>query len=134
MNPTQPRSRADILPASRAALDHLKIGSAGVPVYAAATASAPVDAFVALTGVLNLPRKNDAPWLTTLINTPVRTCYGESDEAASTGLGQLAMAYQRAIGSGNERVEAISTRNTTHRGTFASALPQWKAWFDALSK
>jgi hypothetical protein len=42
------------------------------------------------------------------------------------------MTYQRAIGSGNERVEAISTGKTTHRGTFASAVPQWKVWFDAL--
>ena len=228
----------DMLTASRAVLNHLKLGStelflagwsqggfvtmalleklesAGVPVQAAATASAPVDVFVALNGVLNFPRKNDAPWLTTIfilssfsfenyygvpglarsvindeyydvsrrayerrpfdpadiptdlhklvrpdyfnpqffaasaygrlaaeaqayrwiIRTPVRTYYGESDEAISTGLGQLAMAYQHAIGSGNERVEAISTGNTTHRGTFASAAPQWKAWFDALSK
>jgi pimeloyl-ACP methyl ester carboxylesterase len=69
-----------------------------------------------------------------IIKTPVRNYYGESDEAISTGLGQLAMTYQRAIGSGNERVEAISTGTTTHRGTFARAVPQWKTWFDALSK
>ena len=67
-----------------------------------------------------------------IIKTPVRNYYGESDEAVSIGLGQLAMTYQRAIGSGNERVEAISTGKTTHRGTFASAVPQWKVWFDAL--
>ncbi|WP_353813086.1 hypothetical protein [Mesorhizobium sp.] len=69
-----------------------------------------------------------------IIETPVRNYYGESDEAVSTGLGRLAMTYQRAIGSGNERVEAISTGDTTHRGTFASAVPQWKVWFDTLSK
>jgi hypothetical protein len=68
-----------------------------------------------------------------IIATPVRNYYGESDEGISTRLGQLAMTYHRAIGSGNERVEAISTGSTTHRGTFASAVPQWKAWFDALS-
>jgi hypothetical protein len=67
-----------------------------------------------------------------IIKTPVRNYYGESDEAVSIGLGQLGMNYQRAIGSGNERVEAISTGKTTHRGTFASAVPQWKVWFDAL--
>ena len=189
-----------------------KLESAGISVQAAATASAPIDIFVALNGALNFPRKNDAPWLTTIviltafsfenyygmpglarsvindgyydvsrkpyerrpfdtadiptemhklvrseyfdpqffaasaygrlaadaqayrwiIQTPVRNYYGESDEAVSTGLGQLAMAYQRAIGSGNERVEAVSTGHTTHRGTFARAVPQWKAWFDGF--
>lgn len=69
-----------------------------------------------------------------IIKTPVRNYYGESDEAISVGLGRLAMTYQHAIGAGNERVEAISTGSTTHRGTFASAVPQWKTWFDALSK
>ena len=66
-----------------------------------------------------------------VIKTPVRNYYGESDEAISTGLGQLAMTYQRAIGNGNPRVEAISTGPTTHRGTFTRAIPEWKAWFDA---
>jgi hypothetical protein len=59
-----------------------------------------------------------------IIKAPVRNYYGESDEAVSIGLGQLAMTYQHAMGSGNERVEAVSTGNTTHRGTFASAVPQ----------
>ena len=36
-----------------------------------------------------------------VIKTPVRNYYGESDEVISVGLGQLAMTYQRAIGSGN---------------------------------
>ena len=66
-----------------------------------------------------------------IIQTPVRNYYGEKDEAISTGLGRLAMTYQRAIGNGNERVEAVSTGDTTHRGTFARAVPQWKTWFDA---
>ncbi|MBB4040931.1 pimeloyl-ACP methyl ester carboxylesterase [Microvirga flocculans] len=228
----------DGLMASRAVLDHLKISTpklflagwsqggfvtmafleklenAGVPVQAAATASAPISISVALKGFLNFPRKIDAPWVTTtfilsafsfenyygvpglarslfndeyydisrnayerkpinpadvptdlrklirseyfdpqffdasaygrlaaethayqwVIKTPTRNYYGESDEVISTGLGQLAMTYQRAMGNGNERVEAISTGNTTHRGTFASAVPYWKAWFDALAK
>ena len=180
---------------------------------AAATASAPVDIFVALNGILDFPRKNDASWLTAIIvlsafsfenyygepglarsvindeyydisrkayerqpfnpadaptdlhklvraayfdtqffaasaygriaaqaqayrwivKTTVRNYYGESDEAVSTGLGQLAMSYQHAIGSGNDRVEAISTGKTTHRGTYVSAVPKWKTWFDTLS-
>lgn len=227
----------DMLIASRAVLEHLKLGttklflagwsqggfvtmallekleSAGVTVNAAATASAPVDIFVALNGFLNFPRKIDAPWVTTLfilssfafenyhgvpglarsvindeyyeisrkayekqpvnpsdiptdlhklirsvyfepqffaasaygklvaesqayrwiIQTPVRNYYGEDDEVISIGLGRMAMTYQHAIGNGNERVDAISTGKTTHRGTFARSVPQWKAWFDALS-
>jgi hypothetical protein len=187
-----------------------KLENAGVAVNSAATASAPVDVFVALNGFLSFPRKNDASWVTTLfilsafsfehyysvpglarslivdryydiarkayerqpidpaqvptdlkaliraeyfdpqyfaasaygrlvaettayrwiIKTPVRNYYGESDEAISIGLGRLAMTYQQAIGAGNPRVEAISTGQTSHRGTFARAMPQWKAWFD----
>ncbi|BAM87301.1 hypothetical protein S58_12910 [Bradyrhizobium oligotrophicum S58] len=224
----------DMLIASRAVLDHMnlatsrlsiagwsqggfvtmafleKLESAGVPVAAAATASAPVDVFVALNGFLNFPRSNDATWVNSLfilsafafenyyavpglarsvisdsyydvarkayerqpfnaadvpadlhkllkpdyfdaqyfaasaygrlvaqtqayrwiIKTPVRNYYGETDEAISTGLGRLAMTYQQAIGAGNGKVEAVSTGPTSHRGTFATAVPQWKAWFD----
>lgn len=189
-----------------------KLESAGISAQGAATASAPLDLFVALSGALNFPRKIDAAWLGTIfilssfsfenyysmpglarsvindqyydasrnayerqpfdpadiptdlhklvrpeyfdpqffarsaygrlaaqtqayrwiIKTPVRNYYGESDEAVSTGLGQLAMSYQRAMGRGNERVEAVSTGPTTHRATFARAVPLWKAWFDGL--
>jgi pimeloyl-ACP methyl ester carboxylesterase len=188
-----------------------KLESAGVPVTAAATASAPVDVFVALSGFLDFPRKNDADWVPTLfilstfsfenyygipglahsvlndayydvsrkayekqpfdisqiptdlhklvraeyfdpqffansaygrlvaekahayrwiIKSPVRNYYGETDEAISVGLGQLVMTYQHAIGSGNPEVEAVSTGKTSHRGTYATAVPQWKVWFD----
>lgn len=226
----------DMLMASRAVLAHLqrkdsglvlagwsqggfvtmafleKLENAKVPVKAAATASAPVDVFVALNGFLNFPRKNDAAWVTTLfilssfafenyysipglarslindeyydvsrkaydkqpvnaadiptdlhklvrkeyfspqyfaasaygklmaatqayrwvVHTPVRNYFGQADEVISDGLGQLAMNYQRAIG--NQNVVAISTGDTTHRGTFARAVPQWKTWFDEFSK
>ena len=67
-----------------------------------------------------------------IIKTPVRNYYGEADEAISPGLGQLAMTYQQAIGSGNRQVEAVSTGETSHRGTFARAVPLWKNWFDGL--
>ena len=67
------------------------------------------------------------------IGTPVRNYYGENDEVISVGLGQLAMTYQRAIGNGNTLVDAISTGPTSHRGTFATAVPQWLAWFDSLT-
>lgn len=188
-----------------------KLEQAGVPVAAAATASAPIDVFAALSGFLHFPRKNDADWVPTLfilssfsfenyygvpglarsvlneayydvsrkayekqpfdasqipadlhklvrpeyfdpqffadsaygrlvaekahayrwvIKSPVRNYYGEADEAISVGLGRLAMTYQQAIGNGNPQVEAISTGKTSHRGTYATAVPQWKVWFD----
>lgn len=226
----------DMLRAARAVLDHMKLSSTGLflagwsqggfvtmalleklekqgmAVRGTATASAPVDMFVAMNGFLNFPRKIDATWTTLVfilpafafekyygipglaravindaqyetarkiyereltdpaamptdlrvliradyfnpkffaesafgrlaagttayrwvIGSPVRNYYGETDEVISTGLGQLVMTYQRAMGAGNTQVEAVSTGATTHRGTFARALPQWKAWFDGL--
>jgi pimeloyl-ACP methyl ester carboxylesterase len=68
------------------------------------------------------------------IRSPVRNFYGESDEVISVGLGRLAANYQSAIGAGNTKVEAVSTGDTTHRGTFVRAAPQWKSWFDQLSR
>ncbi len=67
-----------------------------------------------------------------VIKSPVRNYYGEADEAIAVGLGQLAMTYQRAIGNGNPVIEAVSTGQTSHRGTYATAVPQWKIWFDGL--
>ena len=187
-----------------------KLEAEGVKVNAAATASAPVDIYVALSGFLDFPRPNDASWVTSLfilssfsfenyygvpglaralltdetyeiarkayarepydpaaiptdlkklirpayfdpqffadsaygrlvkattayrwvIKSPVRNYYGEADEVITPGLGQLVQTYQRAMGTGNLVVEAVSTGKTTHRGTFATAVPQWKAWFD----
>lgn len=65
-----------------------------------------------------------------VVKTPIRTFYGQTDEAIRTELGQLPMTYQKALG--NDRVEAVSTGDTSHRGTFAKAVPQWKSWFDGL--
>lgn len=65
-----------------------------------------------------------------VVKTPVKTFYGETDEAIRTELGQLPMTYQKALG--NDRVEAFSTGDTSHRGTFAKAVPKWKSWFDGL--
>lgn len=189
-----------------------KLEADGIKVTAAATASAPVDIFMALNGFLNFPRKIDATWVNTLfilssfayenyyavpglarslftdatydvarkvyerepveaadiptdlhaliradyfdpqffavsaygrllaanhayrwvVQTPVRNYYGDEDEVISIGLGQLAMTWQRAMGAGNDKVEAISTGPTSHRGTFGTAMPQWKAWFDSF--
>ncbi|WP_291297200.1 S9 family peptidase [Elioraea sp.] len=188
-----------------------RLEAIGLPVTAAATASAPIDPFVALSGFLNFPRPNDASWITTLfiltsfsfenyyalpglarsmlkpayydicrqayegqavdpskiptdlrsliadeyfdprffetsafgrqmaanhgyrwiIRTPVRNHYGESDEAIRQGIGRLAMTFQQAMG--NDKVEAVSTGPTSHRGTFATAVPAWKTWFDGLA-
>ena len=36
------------------------------------------------------------------------------------------------MGAGDIQVEAISTGQTDHRGTFATAASQWKAWFDGF--
>lgn len=65
-----------------------------------------------------------------IIKSPVRNYYGEADEVVSVGLGKLVMNYQEGIGGGNNKVEAISTGQTDHRGTFATAVPRWKEWFD----
>ncbi|MGL6052013.1 MAG: alpha/beta hydrolase, partial [Aeromonas salmonicida] len=69
-----------------------------------------------------------------VIQSPVRNYYGETDEAITPGVGRMAMMYAQSMGSGNQNVEAISTGPTTHRGTFATAVPQWKAWFDKVAK
>lgn len=65
-----------------------------------------------------------------VIKSPVRFYYGESDEAIRTEIGLLPMYYQQAIG--NTSTQAISTGATSHRGTFAVAVPQWKQWFDSM--
>ncbi len=189
-----------------------KLESAGVPVVAATTASAPLDVYAALSGFLDFPRKNDAFWVPTLfilsafayehyydlpglahsllndeyydlcrkayerepfdakqvptdlrklvrkeyfdpqffansafgrivreaqayrwvVKTPVRNYYGESDEAITVGVGRIGMTYAQAIGAGNPKVQAVSAGPTTHRGTFVTATPQWKSWFDSL--
>ncbi|MDR3427363.1 prolyl oligopeptidase family serine peptidase [Silvimonas sp.] len=64
-----------------------------------------------------------------LFRSPVRNYYGEEDEAVTTDNARLAMTY--AMKNGNSMVTAISTGSTDHRGTFASAVPEWKLWFDA---
>ncbi|MDQ0503238.1 alpha/beta hydrolase family protein [Xanthobacter agilis] len=67
-----------------------------------------------------------------VIQSPVHNYFGTDDEVISTGVGQLVMTYQHAMGAGNTKVEAISTGATSHRGTYATAVPLWKSWFDGL--
>ncbi|WP_249776944.1 alpha/beta hydrolase [Herbaspirillum sp. C9C3] len=65
-----------------------------------------------------------------VIRSDVRNYYGETDEAITPGVGRMAMTYAQAMGAGNPHVQAVSTGPTTHRGTFATAVPAWKRWFD----
>ncbi len=187
-----------------------KLEKAGIVVQGAATASAPLDLGVAMSGFLNFPRSFDADWLNSIfilsafsyenyygvpglarslfnepyyelvkkayerkpykaseiptdlhkllkpeyfdpqyfadsafgkliaathsyrwvVKSPVRNYYGETDEAITIGVGRMAENYAQAQGAGNPVIKAVSTGKTTHRGTFATAVPQWKAWFD----
>lgn len=68
-----------------------------------------------------------------VISVPMRNYYGEADEAIPVGVARMAMTYQQSLGAGNDTVEAISTGETNHRGTYAKAVPEWKTWFDTLS-
>lgn len=191
-----------------------KLEEIGIPVNAAATASAPIDLAAAMKGMLYFPREIDAAWIGTtfilssfayenyynvpglaasvihpkhydaaraayfrepfdvadipmnlkelvrpeyfeptffqnsafgrlvantqayrrVINVPMRNYYGENDEAIAVGVGKLAMTYQQSLGAGNTKVDAISTGDTDHRGTYAVAVPEWKVWFDGLLK
>lgn len=192
-----------------------KLEASGVKVDAAATASAPLDGFSALSGFLDFPRKIDADWLNILfiltafsyenyygvpglaralirdehyeasrkiyertpdasldampttvkelvrseylrpryfagseygrlvietlhayrwvIQSQVRNYYGELDEIVAVNQGRIGMTYQQAMGTGNTTVEAVCTGKTDHRGTFMTAVPQWKSWFDSLA-
>lgn len=187
-----------------------KLEKSGLTVQGAATASAPLDLGLTMSGFLNFPRSFDAEWLNSIfilsafsyenyygvpglarslfnepyyelakkayerqpytaseiptdlhkllkpeyfdpqffadsafgkliaatqsyrwvIKSPVRNYYGETDEAITIGVGRMALTYAQALGAGNPAVEAVSTGQTTHRGTFATAVPHWKAWFD----
>lgn len=191
-----------------------KLEAFGLPVEAAATASAPIDLAAAMKGMLFFPREIDARWIGTtfilssfayehyynapglaasvinpahyeaarkaflrepvevadipmdlkellrpeyfdpgyfqtspfgrlmtntqayrrVIRTPTRNYYGDTDEAIPVGIARLAMIYQQSLGDGNDLVQAISTGDTDHRGTYAVAVPEWKSWFDELAQ
>ena len=66
-----------------------------------------------------------------MIQSPVRNYIGAADEAIPLGIGRMAETYAMAMGTGNTNVEAVTTGETDHRGTFATAVPQWKIWFDS---
>ncbi len=66
------------------------------------------------------------------IRTPTRTYYGELDEIVRPDLARLGAHFNRAFGA--ETVEAVSTGQTNHRGTYMEALKRQKPWFDSFLK
>jgi pimeloyl-ACP methyl ester carboxylesterase len=63
--------------------------------------------------------------------TPLRSYYGEGDEAISVDLGKLAIEYQASLGKKNgELVNA--GQHADHRATYAYALYHVKPWFDSF--
>ncbi len=69
-----------------------------------------------------------------IVQTPTRTYFGGSDEVITIGMGNLVETFQKASGSGNNKVQAISAGDdATHRYTYARSVPEWKKWFDSLN-
>ena len=66
-------------------------------------------------------------------NTPLRSYYGEKDEAIPVELAKLAVEYQQSMGKKN--AEAIlADSNADHRATYVIALYETKPWFDGFIK
>jgi pimeloyl-ACP methyl ester carboxylesterase len=64
-------------------------------------------------------------------STPLRSYYGEKDEAIPVELARLAVEYQQAMGK-KDAAAILADPNADHRATFATALYQVKPWFDGL--
>lgn len=92
-----------------------KLDAAGIEVTAAATASAPVDLFVALNGFLNFPRKIDASWVGTLF---ILSAFAYENYYAVPGLARSLLndAYYDAARRAYERapVEASEIPTDLH--------------------
>jgi pimeloyl-ACP methyl ester carboxylesterase len=66
-------------------------------------------------------------------DVPLRSFYGESDEAVPVDLAMFLVQYQTALGKKNgELVNAGA--NADHRATYAVALTEAKNWFDGFIK
>lgn len=65
--------------------------------------------------------------------TPLRSYYGERDEAIPVDLAQLAINYQALLGKKNGELFTAGI-NADHRGTYAFALYHVKPWFDNFLK
>jgi hypothetical protein len=66
-------------------------------------------------------------------NTPLRSYYGEKDEAIPVELAKLAVEYQQAMGKKNGEA-ILADPNADHRATYATALYAVKPWFDSFIK
>lgn len=64
--------------------------------------------------------------------TPLRSYYGERDEAIPVELAKFAIEYQAALGKKNG--ELINAGPADHRATYAYALYHVKPWFDSFIK
>jgi pimeloyl-ACP methyl ester carboxylesterase len=65
--------------------------------------------------------------------TPLRSYYGEKDEAVPVELAKLAVEYQKAMGKKNGEL-ILAGANADHRCTYAMALYDVKPWFDSFLK
>lgn len=65
--------------------------------------------------------------------TPLRSYYGEKDEAIPVDLASLAIKYQSNLGKKNAELFNAGS-NADHRGTYAYALYHVKPWFDSFLK
>ncbi|MEO0066051.1 MAG: hypothetical protein RI983_1377 [Bacteroidota bacterium] len=63
--------------------------------------------------------------------TPLRSYYGERDEAIPVDLAQLAIHYQTLLGKKDGELFNAG-KNADHRGTYAYALYHVKPWFDSF--
>lgn len=66
-------------------------------------------------------------------STPLRSYYGERDEAIPVDLAKLAIVYQSILGKKNGELVNAGI-NADHRGTYAYALYDVKPWFDSFIK
>jgi pimeloyl-ACP methyl ester carboxylesterase len=66
-------------------------------------------------------------------NTPLRSYYGEKDEAIPVELAKLAVEYQQSMGKKNGEA-ILADPNADHRATYITALYEAKPWFDGFIK
>jgi pimeloyl-ACP methyl ester carboxylesterase len=66
-------------------------------------------------------------------NTPLRSYYGEKDEAIPVELAKLAVEYQQSMGKKNGEA-ILAGPNADHRATYIKALYEAKPWFDGFIK
>ena len=63
--------------------------------------------------------------------TPLRTYFGDIDEACPASIATFPVGYQKLVGGGQTTGEAAGAK-ADHRGTFLYAVAHQKSWFDEL--